>query len=91
LKVLNIKLFTQTTLIFRVLGPLAGTYQPKPVARRPAKATEVWYTKGGRSTPKGMNSVMILPQVHLRTVIPGLSRWARLYLRRRWGAPPTTT
>ena len=66
LKVLNIKLFTQTTLIFRVLGPLAGTYQPKPVARRPAKATEVWYTKGGRSTPKGMNSVMILPQVHLR-------------------------
>ena len=41
LKVLNIKLFTQTTLIFRVLGSLAGTYQPKPVARRPAKATKV--------------------------------------------------
>ena len=66
LKVLNIKLFTQTTLIFRVLGSLAGTYQPKPVARRPAKATKVRYTKGGRSTREGMNSVMILPQVHLR-------------------------
>jgi hypothetical protein len=35
LKVLNIKLFTQTTLIFRVLGPLADTYQPKPVAEDP--------------------------------------------------------
>ena len=34
--------------------------------RRPAKATMVGITKGGRSTPKGMNSVMILPQVHLR-------------------------
>ena len=67
LKVLNIKVCTQTILIMVwVWGSLAGTYQPKPVARRPAKATKVRYTQGGRSTREGMNSVMILPQVHLR-------------------------
>ncbi len=36
-------------------------------ARRPAKATKVIITQGGRSTRKGMNSVMIPPQVHLRS------------------------
>src|SRR4051812_10424387 len=36
-------------------------------AQRPAKATSGCITQGGRSTREGANSVMIPPQVHLRS------------------------